>query len=101
MSYLNQSVTDTSSDTQSKLKDIQQYFCDAAESYIKEGCLRHAQHCIRQARLVSLQLHLINSGTTVLNLDSDSLTKFITNHGKFFEVGRTNHSGIWQFLEHS
>ncbi|XP_064618908.1 spatacsin-like isoform X2 [Lineus longissimus] len=77
---------DSSSDTQSKLKDIQQYFCDAAESYIKQECLRHAQHCIRQARLVSLQLHLISSGTTVLNLDSDGLTKFITNHGKFFEA---------------
>lgn len=49
-------------------------------------CLSHAQHCVKQARLIFLQAQLLSSGTQVLNLESHQVKTFIENHDKFYEV---------------
>ncbi|XP_013406016.1 spatacsin isoform X2 [Lingula anatina] len=76
---------DNSPDNENKLKEIIQLYSDAAESYLKEDCLRHAQSCVKQAQLVALQMHLLSSGTKVINLHTEDVTKFITTHNKFYE----------------
>ena len=68
------------------LQNMQQDFCDAAESYQKDGCFRHAQKCLRMARLVALQLVNLGTEIKVLHLDSDGVNKFINTHSKFYEV---------------
>ncbi len=71
---------------QSSLQNIVQFYSDAAESYIKENCMRHAEQCLKKARLVALQIHLLPSGQQLLNLNKDAVAKFITKHEKFWEV---------------
>ncbi|XP_066273752.1 spatacsin-like isoform X2 [Branchiostoma lanceolatum] len=71
---------------QSSLQNIVTFFSDAAESYAKEECLRHASSCIQQARLVALQLHLLGQGCRVINLQGKDVVKFISQHGKFLDA---------------
>ncbi|XP_078607878.1 spatacsin-like isoform X2 [Branchiostoma floridae x Branchiostoma japonicum] len=71
---------------QSSLQNIVTFFSDAAESYAKEECLRHASSCIQQARLVALQLHLLGQGCRVINLEGKDVVKFISQHGKFLDA---------------
>ncbi|XP_078689529.1 spatacsin-like isoform X2 [Branchiostoma floridae x Branchiostoma belcheri] len=71
---------------QSSLQNIVTFFSDAAESYAKEECLRHASSCIQQARLVALQIHLLGQGCRVINLQGKDVVKFISQHGKFLDA---------------
>ncbi|KAL3867490.1 hypothetical protein ACJMK2_044692 [Sinanodonta woodiana] len=71
---------------QNLLQKIAQYFSDAAESYLKENCLRHAQNCIRKARLVALQLKYITTSLIFLNLTQQGAIQLITEHSIFPEV---------------
>ncbi|XP_074651044.1 spatacsin-like [Tubulanus polymorphus] len=75
------------SENQMILQNIQQYYCDAAESYVKEDCLRHAQRCLKQARLVALQLKLLSNGnkTQLLHMSDLNLAGFIATHTNFWE----------------
>ncbi|KAK3606037.1 hypothetical protein CHS0354_025081 [Potamilus streckersoni] len=71
---------------QDLLQKIAQYFSDAAESYLKENCLRHAQNCIRKARLVALQLKYITTSLIFINLTQQGAIQLITEHSIFSEV---------------
>ncbi len=71
---------------QNSLQVVLQDFTKAAQSYAKENCLRHAEQCVKQARLVALQLHLLPTRQHVINLDSKALTAFMNKHTKFHEV---------------
>ena len=53
---------------------------------IKEHCIRHAQLCIRQARLVALQLKQLSPLVRVVHLTQDGADQFLASHPKFSEV---------------
>ncbi|XP_063053178.1 spatacsin isoform X2 [Engraulis encrasicolus] len=46
----------------SALMKVQTLFKDAAESLFKDSCVRQAVRCVRMAKLVTLQLHLLGQG---------------------------------------
>ncbi|XP_038130173.1 spatacsin isoform X2 [Cyprinodon tularosa] len=48
---------------------------DAAESFSKDSCVRQASRCINQAKLITLQLHLLNQGSNlrIINLKPTEL----------------------------
>lgn len=75
-----------SAEVETTLHKIHQYFSDAAESYMKDNILRHAEYCVRQARLVKLQLDLLSSGIHVINLTPEDAVNFIIQHPKFSEA---------------
>ena len=80
---------DNSSEIQSILIDLQsilQYFSDAAQSYMKEDCVKQAEACIKKARLIALQINFLSRNLIIVNLNSTEVIKFITNHPKFWEV---------------
>lgn len=49
-------------------------------------CLEHAQSCVRQARLIYLQISLLSSGQQVVNLEPQQVKSFIEQHDKFSHV---------------
>ncbi|XP_031420026.1 spatacsin [Clupea harengus] len=54
----------------SALIKVQTLFKDAAESLFKDSCVRQAVRCVKMAKLVTLQLHLLSHGHSqrVINL---------------------------------
>ena len=80
---------DNGSEMQSILIDLQsilQYFSDAAQSYMKEDCVKQAESCIKKARLIALQINFLSKNVIIVNLTNADVVKFITNHSKFWEV---------------
>ncbi|XP_064608291.1 spatacsin-like [Liolophura sinensis] len=77
---------ENSSDTKTSLEKVVQYLSDAADSYIKDNCMRHAQSCVKQARLVALQSHLLSSGVHLINLSPTEASMFIRHHARFTEA---------------
>ncbi|KAM9313273.1 spatacsin [Gastrophryne carolinensis] len=61
---------------------------DAAESYSKDSCVRQSLRCARLTRLLTLQLHLLNSGhkTRLINLDRESLLEPIMALPRFYQA---------------
>ncbi|CAF0723942.1 unnamed protein product [Brachionus calyciflorus] len=68
------------------LQSILAYFSDAAQSFMKEDCVKQAESCIKKARLIALQIHFLSSGLVILNLNQSGVTKFLTSHGNFWET---------------
>lgn len=60
-------------------------FCYASDNYAKENCWRHSQTCLKNARLVHLQIQFLSSGVTVVNLSDVALKKFLAHHTHFFQ----------------
>lgn len=44
---------------------------------LQNNCLSSAEHCLSQARLVALQLSLLQSGKQILNMDTKAVHKFM------------------------
>ncbi|GFR88798.1 spatacsin [Elysia marginata] len=86
LKHLKDKSLDQSKETQDSLKKCLQYFQDAAESYVKDNSVRKAQHCVKLARLVSLQLQLLPSGITVIHLTRDQVAIFTNTHPRFIEA---------------
>ena len=63
-------------------------FCFMLCHTFQGQCLRHAQNCVKQARLVYLQIHLISAGIPVINLEPNQVRVFIETHDKFHEVSK-------------
>ncbi|XP_053574447.1 spatacsin isoform X2 [Bombina bombina] len=61
---------------------------DAAESYSKDSCVRQSLRCARLTRLLTLQLHLLNSGhqTRLINLDRESLVEPLVALPRFYQA---------------
>ncbi|XP_068741533.1 spatacsin-like isoform X2 [Montipora capricornis] len=84
-----------------KLNSIMKSFCYASDNYAKVNCWRHSQSCLKNARLVRLQIQIFSSGVTVVNLDDFSMRKFLANHAQFFqsllvaEAYRKRDAGLW------
>ncbi|XP_061172498.1 spatacsin-like [Saccostrea echinata] len=91
---------DSCQETQTNLQSVVQFYMDAAESYCKEGCMRHAQNCMKQARLVALQLHYLTSGVKVIHMSDEEADQFIKSHPKFSEAlivsESYNRTGCWR-----
>ncbi|GFN75260.1 spatacsin [Plakobranchus ocellatus] len=86
LKHLKDKSLDNSKDTQESLKKCLQYFQDAAESYVKDNSVRKAQHCVKLARLVSLQLQLLPNGVTVIHMTRDQVSVFTNAHPRFIEA---------------
>lgn len=48
--------------------------------------MRNAQSCMKQARLVALQLHFISAGVKVIHMSDEGADQFIKSHPRFSEV---------------
>lgn len=68
------------------LQKTVQFLSEAAESYIKDNCVRHAQACIRKARLVALQIKYLKTPKQFINLTSKGANLLIADHPVFSEA---------------
>ncbi|XP_072664283.1 spatacsin isoform X2 [Canis lupus baileyi] len=61
---------------------------DAAESYAKDSCVRQAQHCHRLTKLITLQIHFLNTGqnTMLINLGRHRLMDCILALPRFYQA---------------
>ncbi|XP_036592345.1 spatacsin isoform X2 [Trichosurus vulpecula] len=61
---------------------------DAAESYAKDSCVRQALHCHRLTKLITLQIHFLNTGqnTMLINLNRQNLTDCIMALPRFYQA---------------
>uniref|UniRef100_A0A8C8R5G6 SPG11 vesicle trafficking associated, spatacsin n=1 Tax=Pelusios castaneus TaxID=367368 RepID=A0A8C8R5G6_9SAUR len=63
-------------------------FIDAAESYSKDSCIRQALRCNRLTKLITLQLHFLNTNqsTMLINLNRQNLTECILSLPRFYQA---------------
>ncbi|KAF6352493.1 SPG11 vesicle trafficking associated, spatacsin [Rhinolophus ferrumequinum] len=61
---------------------------DAAESYAKDSCVRQALHCHQLTKLLTLQIHFLNTGqnTMLINLTRPRLMDCITALPRFYQA---------------
>ncbi|XP_057636203.1 spatacsin [Chionomys nivalis] len=61
---------------------------DAAESYAKDSCVRQALHCNRLTKLITLQIHFLNTGqnTMLINLGHQKLMDCIMALPRFYQA---------------
>ncbi|KAF4017726.1 hypothetical protein G4228_008887 [Cervus hanglu yarkandensis] len=61
---------------------------DAAESYAKDSCVRQALHCHRLTKLITLQIHFLNTGrnTMLINLSRHRLPDCIAALPRFYQA---------------
>ncbi|XP_003791835.1 spatacsin isoform X1 [Otolemur garnettii] len=61
---------------------------DAAESYAKDSCVRQALHCHRLTKLITLQIHFLNTGqnTMLINLGRHKLMDCIVTLPRFYQA---------------
>ncbi|KAM8972333.1 spatacsin [Pelodytes ibericus] len=61
---------------------------DAAESYSKDSCVRQSLRCARLTRLLTLQIHLLNSGhqTRLINLGRENLIAPVLALPRFYQA---------------
>ncbi|XP_006920480.1 spatacsin isoform X3 [Pteropus alecto] len=61
---------------------------DAAESYAKDSCVRQALHCHRLTKLLTLQIHFLNTGqnTMLINLGRHRLMDCIMALPRFYQA---------------
>ncbi|NXE26677.1 SPTCS protein, partial [Ardeotis kori] len=63
-------------------------FIDAAESYSKDSCVRQSLRCRRLTKLITLQLHFLNTGqsTMLINLSRQNLMDSIVSLPRFYQA---------------
>ncbi|XP_035191411.1 spatacsin isoform X1 [Oxyura jamaicensis] len=63
-------------------------FIDAAESYSKDSCVRQSLRCSRLTKLITLQLHFLNTGqsTMLINLNRQNLMECIVSLPRFYQA---------------
>ncbi|KAM6308822.1 spatacsin [Aegotheles albertisi] len=63
-------------------------FIDAAESYSKDSCVRQSLRCSRLTKLITLQLHFLNTGqsTMLINLNRQNLMDSIVALPRFYQA---------------
>uniref|UniRef100_A0A8B9Z8D1 SPG11 vesicle trafficking associated, spatacsin n=1 Tax=Buteo japonicus TaxID=224669 RepID=A0A8B9Z8D1_9AVES len=63
-------------------------FIDAAESYSKDSCVRQSLRCSRLTKLITLQLHFLNTGqsTMLINLNRQNLMDTIMSLPRFYQA---------------
>ncbi|KAM6351541.1 spatacsin isoform 3-T4 [Alca torda] len=70
-------------------------FIDAAESYSKDACVRQSLRCSRLTKLITLQLHFLNTGqsTRLINLSRQALMDSILSLPRFYQVSSASSAG--------
>ncbi|XP_048471721.1 spatacsin [Rhincodon typus] len=70
------------------LVKVLNFLKDAAESYSKDSCIRRASQCVKLAKLVTLQLHLLNNSQDVqlINLQRNDLMPCILSLPRFYQA---------------
>ncbi|XP_060709188.1 spatacsin [Hemiscyllium ocellatum] len=70
------------------LVKVLNFLKDAAESYSKDSCIRRASQCVKLAKLVTLQLHLLNNNRDVqlINLQRNDLMPCILSLPRFYQA---------------
>ncbi|NXA17321.1 SPTCS protein, partial [Ibidorhyncha struthersii] len=63
-------------------------FIDAAESYSKDSCVRQSLRCSRLTKLITLQLHFLNTGQSIMliNLNRQNLMDSIMSLPRFYQA---------------
>ncbi|XP_074458067.1 spatacsin isoform X2 [Larus michahellis] len=63
-------------------------FIDAAESYSKDACVRQSLRCSRLTKLITLQLHFLNTGqsTRLINLSRQNLMDSVLSLPRFYQA---------------
>ncbi|XP_074863263.1 spatacsin [Carettochelys insculpta] len=63
-------------------------FIDAAESYSKDSCVRQSLRCNRLTKLITLQLHFLNTNqsTMLINLNRQNLMDCIMSLPRFYQA---------------
>ncbi|KAM6119487.1 spatacsin [Pterocles gutturalis] len=63
-------------------------FIDAAESYSKDSCVRQSLRCSRLTKLITLQLHFLNTGqsTMLINLNRQNLMGTVLSLPRFYQA---------------
>ncbi|CAF4152577.1 unnamed protein product [Adineta steineri] len=69
----------SSADLSVTLQSLLQYYSDAADTFYLAGCCRQSEQCLKQARLISLQLELMQKQpiTIILNLNSKQIHELL------------------------
>ena len=96
---LNQQIS--TADMSVTLQSLLQYYSDAADTFYLAGCCRQSDLCMKQARLVSLQLEFMQKQTIViiLNLNikqiRDLLPRFERCWHAFIVADAYNEHSVW------
>ncbi|XP_072167354.1 spatacsin-like [Diadema setosum] len=77
---------DSNIEIQNILENILQDLTNAAKNFAQDNCLRHAERCVKKARLIALQIHLLPLRSKVINIDPKDVPKFVSQHPKFHEA---------------
>ncbi|XP_072326506.1 spatacsin isoform X1 [Scyliorhinus torazame] len=79
---------EVSPELKKSLLKVLTFLKDAAESYSKDSCIRRASQCVRLAKLVTLQLHLLNNNQDVqlINLQRNDLMPCILSLPRFYQA---------------
>ena len=83
------------------LQSLLQYYSDAADTFYLAGCCRQSEQCLKQARLISLQLELLQRQPIliILNLSSkqirDLLPRFERCWYAFIIADAYNEHSLW------
>lgn len=69
----------SSPDVSITLQSLLQYYSDAADTFYLAKCFRQSEQCLKQARLLSLQLELLQrqQGLVVLNLNAKQISELL------------------------
>lgn len=59
---------------------------DASDCYAKADCHKKSKNCEKLAKLVALQLHLLDRENCILNLSSSDLADLVVNLESFYEA---------------
>jgi hypothetical protein len=91
----------SSADMSVTLQSLLQYYSDAADTFCLAGCCRQSEQCLKQARLISLQLEFMQKQpiSIILNLNSkqirDLLPRFERCWHAFIVADGYNEHSIW------
>jgi hypothetical protein len=91
----------SSADMSVTLQSLLQYYSDAADTFYLAGCCRQSEQCLKQARLISLQLDFLQKQSLliILNLNSkqiyDLLPRFERCWYAFIIADAYNEHSIW------
>jgi hypothetical protein len=93
----------SSADMSVTLQSLLQYYSDAADTFYLAGCCRQSEQCLKQARLISLQLDFMQRQPIIiiLNLNSKQIRDLIPRFERcwyaFIIVDAYNEHSIWPF----
>ncbi|CAF0865302.1 unnamed protein product [Rotaria sordida] len=83
------------------LQSLLQYYSDAADTFYLADCCRQSEQCLKQARLISLQIEFMQKqqGLVILNLNSKQIRDLLPNFERcwhaFILADAYNEHSLW------